>query len=229
MCRWWQWEKGISNPVPGISVLRDCSLMPSCGPSGADGLGDAWPAPHRDIPWVHSVLLAVLLCPLHLQTPRPGIPPLQVMRCTGGAGVQPCVCVCVCAHVCARVYPRGSRRYVCTCVRAAPGAPRGPTALPSLRRGCTGTGDPAGVGGRGGSSGGAARCGQRRGGTGEAAGTEEEGAQLGAGREPGERRGRQVRDVEGGGQPESGKAARGVSRAPGVGREGGTTRRGNAG
>lgn len=139
------------------------------------------------------------------------------------------VCVCVCAHVCARVYPRGSRRYVCTCVRAAPGAPRGPTALPSLRRGCTGTGDPAGVGGRGGSSGGAARCGQRRGGTGEAAGTEEEGAQLGAGREPGERRGRQVRDVEGGGQPESGKAARGVSRAPGVGREGGTTRRGNAG
>ncbi|XP_040506914.1 transmembrane protein 74B [Gallus gallus] len=121
--------------------------MPSCGPSGADGLGDAWPAPHRDIPWVHSVLLAVLLCPLHLQTPRPGIPPLQVMRCTGGAGVQPCVCVCVCAHVCARVYPRGSRRYVCTCVRAAPGAPRGPTALPSLRRGCTGTGDPAGGGG----------------------------------------------------------------------------------
>lgn len=166
-------------------MLRDCSLMPSCGPSGADGLGDAWPAPHRDIPWVHSVLLAVLLCPLHLQTPRPGIPPLQVMRCTGGAGVQPCVCVCVCAHVCARVYPRGSRRYVCTCVRAAPGAPRGPTALPSLRRGCTGTGDPAGVGGRGGSSvraaagrdrgggwdrgrGSAARCGE---GTGGAEGT----------------------------------------------------------
>lgn len=111
--------------------------MPSCGPSGADGLGDAWLAPHRDIPWVHSVLLAVLLCPLHLQTPRPGIPPLQVMRCTGGAGVQPCVCVCVCTRVCTCVPPGQPplRVHVCACsAGSTAGSHRPPLPPPRLHR-----------------------------------------------------------------------------------------------
>lgn len=208
------WGSLCCRPQPGV-VLR-----PQWGWLGVHGRHPIWTSPGA-----HSVLFAVLLSPLHLQTPHLGIPPLQVMRYTGGAGVQPCVCVCIRVCTCAPPGQPPLRVHVCACIAGSTaGSYRPPHPPPRLHR-HRGAG-----GGRrpGGGSSVRAAAGRDRGGgwdrgRGSAARCGERGERrLGAGREPGERRGRQVRDVEGGGQPESGKAARGVSRVPWVGWEGGS-------